>query len=65
MSNTGYPKGDLQVFFVLAGVALMVVTALILIFEPIKMQSIIGLILLFIIGLGLTVAGSPDSNKRS
>lgn len=53
-------QSDMRLGFIIVGVALMLVGALLLIFIPLGVKQIIGICLIVIIGLGLTVAGSPD-----
>lgn len=55
---------DVRLGFICAGVGLMVVAALMFIFIEIGLKEVTGLAFLFIIGLGLTVAGSPDPRKE-
>jgi hypothetical protein len=62
MSNR-LPENDTQIGFITAGVCLMVIAVLLLIFIDAGLKEIFGIGLLFIIGLGLTVAGSPDPRK--
>lgn len=48
-----------------AGIGIMLLAVLVLIFiDTIHLKEGIGIGLLFIIGFGLTVAGSPDEVKR-
>lgn len=63
MSNR-LPENDTQIGFITAGVALMVVAVLIFVFIEGGLKEYFGLGILFIIGLGLTVAGSPDPRKE-
>lgn len=49
--------------FIGSGVALMVTAALMLIFLDPTAIRILGTGLIFVIGLGLAVAGSPDSER--
>lgn len=59
------PPGDLRIGFIVTGVALMVVAALLVIFIEVGLKEVTGLAVLFIIGLGLAVAGSPDPRKEN
>jgi len=50
---------------VYSGLVLMVLSAIALIFAPeLHARAVVGVGLLFFIGLGLTVAGSPDPRKE-
>lgn len=62
MSKT---DSDINGAMLASGIALMAIAALCLIFLYTEMNGVrwIGIILLFIIGLGLTVAGSPDPRE--
>lgn len=43
------------------GIAIMLLASLVLIFVPeVSTRAIIGISMLFVVGFGLTVAGSPD-----
>lgn len=59
------PPSDLKIGFIVTGVALMVLTVLLFIFIEVGLKEGFGLGVLFIIGLGLTVAGSPDPRKEN
>lgn len=59
------PESDLHIGFIIAGVCLMVIAVLLFIFIEIGVKEGFGLGLLFVIGLGLTVAGSPDPRKEN
>lgn len=50
--------------FIASGVVLMILAALLFIFIPIGAKEIIGISMIFFVGFGLTVAGSPDPRKE-
>jgi hypothetical protein len=51
--------------FLYAGIGIMLTVAWLIFFWPdITGQQWFALVVIFIIGLGLTVAGSPDPNKK-
>jgi hypothetical protein len=56
---------DSNFLLLIIGIVLMVVSALLLIFVmDIGLKEGFGISILFAIGLGLTVAGSPDPRKE-
>jgi hypothetical protein len=46
-----------------AGLALIVIGAALIMFLPLSGRRVLGIIILLIVGLGLCVAGSPDSKS--
>lgn len=60
-----HQTADIKIGCIVTGVALMVVAVLLLIFIEVGLKEIFGIGLLFIIGLGLTVAGSDDPRKEN
>ena len=61
-----YPGGttDHKPGYIAAGVAIMLIAAMFMIFVDLGVKQVVGIALMFVIGLGLTVAGSskPEGN---
>lgn len=55
---------DIKLGFIVCGIMLMIISALLLVFIPIGLKEAFGLGIIMLIGLGLTVAGSPDPRKK-
>lgn len=52
-------------FWLLSGLFLMLICAAsIIMLDKISARQWVGIILVFVIGLGLVVAGSPDTRKK-
>ena len=57
-------QDDIRLGFIVSGIVLMVVASLMMVFIPVGVKEAFGLGFIIIIGLGLTVAGSPDPRKK-